>query len=492
MASNISIHNFSYNELQKLVFNNNVQSCMQIHYFFNYLERLSAKSIIVENSYIDRHYIQEYQKYYSLCFDSKSNKCKRLHFFSEDISEDNFDQCLIDKNYSDKILKNNYLGFMNIRPINSVPIGRTVLVTINKIDSQERIFTTTTYPVHLAGIELWVDGLAFQQQDMAVGACATTAIWASLQKVCKDNGKRAVTPLDITTNGTKYFITAGREFPASDGLTLEQCLEAIRGSGFAPHLLKADSNLRLFRESIKININSGIPAVLLMQRVSDGVGHAVCIVGYKETDQYIPFFSENDIKIFSSDINKIYIHDDRLGSYARATLYEIDDQKRLKLMLKLSLPGGIEEEWIVKHVIFPLYEKIRTDEVDQVVRLTHFVKFFGYLLKKINLKNINYYSDTCIIKSGDILSKIISAEQLPKSEKIQFLKTIHLPRYVGFSNIYFKETDKLIPLFSLLYDTTDFVRDRSDCFSGLLGIVCHQDFVRELMSRLHLQNIVIL
>jgi hypothetical protein len=66
-------------------------------------------------------------------------------------------------------IESTYLGFVCVRPLDTVPIGRTVL---RRLKNRE-IWATGPYPVHLGNLLLEVDGLAFQQQDVAVGACAT-------------------------------------------------------------------------------------------------------------------------------------------------------------------------------------------------------------------------------------------------------------------------------------------------------------------------------
>ena len=54
------------------------------------------------------------------------------------------------------------------------------------------------HPVHLMGLELEARGLPFQQQEQAVGACATTAIWSALSRVARADGNRAPTPFSVT------------------------------------------------------------------------------------------------------------------------------------------------------------------------------------------------------------------------------------------------------------------------------------------------------
>ena len=86
---------------------------------------------------------------------------------------------------------------------------------------------------HIAGLRLRVRGIPFQQQEQAVGACATTAIWSTLARVMRSDGGRAPTPFAVTEAATKHFLS-DRAFPASSGLEPRQILEAFRQFGYSP------------------------------------------------------------------------------------------------------------------------------------------------------------------------------------------------------------------------------------------------------------------
>ena len=50
-------------------------------YLFKYLSELGAQTIVVENDYIDRDYLDDYAAYYARCFRRYNRHCRRLHFF---------------------------------------------------------------------------------------------------------------------------------------------------------------------------------------------------------------------------------------------------------------------------------------------------------------------------------------------------------------------------------------------------------------------------
>src|SRR6185436_2293593 len=91
----------------------------------------------------------------------------------------------------------------------------------------------------LAGIPLRVRGVPFQQQEVAVGACATTAIWSALSSAARATGIRGPTPFEVTEAANRHR-SVDRPYPAESGLDLGQIVPAIRGLGFVPYAIRAE------------------------------------------------------------------------------------------------------------------------------------------------------------------------------------------------------------------------------------------------------------
>jgi hypothetical protein len=175
-----------------------------------------CRSILIEATYVDRDYMEDYGLFYSRSFRSHQNTCQRVHFFRADVDETRlrFTE-LIDLGregeeksfrqacaaFSDEI----YLGFLVVKPLEGCPVGRTVLRCPHHAVAGyiRRFESTRRYQAHVLGVELSVTGLAFQQQDMGVSACATTALWSSLQKARDLEQVAAATPGQITTFATQ-------------------------------------------------------------------------------------------------------------------------------------------------------------------------------------------------------------------------------------------------------------------------------------------------
>ena len=158
----------------------------------DYLPEFKVKYFLKEEKYVDKDYIIDYSKFYARSFENCGKFTKRIHFFTGDISDTQITQLL--EKYDDDLyneLFNSYLGFVVVKPVtnsrNHKIIGRTVLKTYDADDvknpNEKRVMIKQKNPVNLFGLQLEVDALAFKTQDKAVGACATTACWITLNKL---------------------------------------------------------------------------------------------------------------------------------------------------------------------------------------------------------------------------------------------------------------------------------------------------------------------
>ncbi len=263
----------------------------QARYLASYLQNLeaAARTLLVEEPYIDRHYLEEYTGYYATVLQAPSSRTVRLHFFRQDWGSRAKEELLklvtsVGPSDAAKTLEGDYLGFVVIRPLPGAPIGRTVLQPYSNPE-KHRCFepASTQHDVHLLGMTLKVRGVPFQQQDQGVGACATTALWSALARVTRADGGRAVTPLAVTLAATRT-LTLGRAFPASKGLERSQLLEAIRHVGYAPEVLDPHADAALFQLVLKCYVRSGIPLILNLSKKEWRENHAVTVVGYRDSD----------------------------------------------------------------------------------------------------------------------------------------------------------------------------------------------------------------
>ena len=79
-----------------------------------------------------------------------------------------------------------YIGFIIKKPLSNHVIGRTILKRYPDIGTGGNLEELQVYSandVHFYGLPLSLEALPFQEQDQAVSACATVAIWTALQSL---------------------------------------------------------------------------------------------------------------------------------------------------------------------------------------------------------------------------------------------------------------------------------------------------------------------
>lgn len=346
---------------------------VQLTYLSAYLEQTRCATVLIEDHYVDRDYVEDMAIFYARSLRAYPPYCQRMHFFSESFDETTWRDLLVRANggEAEKVrqwLQDAYLGFSVIRPLPGSPLGRTVVATFGPEEGggRRREFGgIRKYVVHLGGFELHVDGLAFQQQDQGVSACATIALWSAIHRVAPMEGLPAMTPAQITEAASRYYLPGGRSLP-SQGLTVNQMCEAIRAGGLAPIVIPATSPER-DRAQLLGYMRSGLAPVLAAETLSTQEGHAVCAVGVKigavkpQTDMSLAY------RDGATSLEGLYLHDDRLGPYASADIYSLtvaensSTKTTLKTALRIRWPGSEDEEdhLLLRAIVVPVPAKIR-------------------------------------------------------------------------------------------------------------------------------------
>ncbi|GFM76585.1 hypothetical protein PSCICM_24040 [Pseudomonas cichorii] len=290
----------------------------QVGYIFNYLNRLDAKTVLLEFQYVDKDFLEDFSRYYAKRYGNDGHKCARMHFFACPLDHGMVSEILAGGPSADvlvKTLQDNYLGFMVIKPLPKTFIGKTCLKVMDDestYDKRKRRLSRK-YKVDLFGIGLSVESLAFQEQDKVIAACATTAIWSALHALQWHSIRSVHSCSEITMNALNDRSGSSNSFPNTE-LNAEQMLRSIDAEGLRHHQenLRGTDEKRFF-ETVVSHIDSQLPLIFIGDVYSlSGPGknrptregnHAICIVGYKQDHEKI-----------------LYIHDDRLGPYVRAKL----------------------------------------------------------------------------------------------------------------------------------------------------------------------------
>lgn len=291
-----------------------ILSKQQVDYIYRYLKDLGAKSVVLEAEYIDRDYLDDFAKFYVKRFNGRGHKCARLHFFSMDLSHDAIEEILVCSNQEKRAeFESAYLGFMVVKPLPKTFVGRTCLKVYDSLRSGSLLLRD--YKVCFFGLTLSVESVAFQEQDKVVSACAATAIWSALHSAFWFPPEYIPSCSRITTDAINFISDSNNNFPSAE-LTNKQILRAldISGQRYYQHLAEKMSWSEV-KPYIESYIRSRIPLILGGEvyvlndkgRVESerGIGlHALAIVGFR-----------GDIQ--SDDI---FVHDDRLGPFARARI----------------------------------------------------------------------------------------------------------------------------------------------------------------------------
>src|SRR3546814_9466748 len=96
-----------------------------LRFLDEYFTEIGAATIVVEERYIDRDYLEDYAAYYARCFADYGRICARLHFFREAFDEACFEGLVRRTEPGDKI-RAGYLGFIVVKPLplTVIEIGR--------------------------------------------------------------------------------------------------------------------------------------------------------------------------------------------------------------------------------------------------------------------------------------------------------------------------------------------------------------------------------
>lgn len=340
----------------------------QLAYLGFYLARLKCATVLNETHYIDRDYIEDLALFHGRSLRSYPNHCQRLHFFSTTFNQERWDAMASAKGDAHERasarLQGGYLGFCVIRPLPASPVGRTVLRTFGGTSEggMKRAFgAVRDYNVHLGAFRLGIRGLAFQQQDRGVSACATTALWCAIQKTAPMERLAVVSPAAITESASRYFLADGRALP-SEGLTIHQVCEATRATGLSPLLIRSVS-YEHDRAQLLGYLSSGFAPVLALQSIG-GEGHAVCGVGLKLGAVQPPADPKQRYCDAATTVRGLYLHDDRLGPYAAADIFpytlQQDGKTRVVTGVSIKWPDEGESQLaILLALVIPVPTKLR-------------------------------------------------------------------------------------------------------------------------------------
>ncbi|MFV2058767.1 MAG: hypothetical protein ACC707_20080, partial [Thiohalomonadales bacterium] len=451
-----------------------------LFYFRGYFDYIKASTIVVERNYIDRDYLEDYSAYYVRCFKKYERECTRLHFFKNKFSENDLRDLLKGQGgeLTSAVLNRFYLGFVVIKPLPKTIVGRTCLKTYT--DKPRRKYPITRqYDANLFGIKLTVDKtLAFQEQDSVVAACATSALWSAFQGTGMLFHHKIPSPVEITKNASEYlFAEENRIFP-NTRVKPEMMANAIRNVGLEPYPINVLNDSHLLTSSLYAYLRCRIPVVMGMYLFDTSIGknekgyqhddsHAVAVTGYSLGKRHPIPDSETGLLLRSSRIDKIYVHDDQVGPFARMEIDGIkidlpdnknkdeedgeeDGRKFFSLSTSWADSEGTHDyvRSVPKLVMIPLYHKIRIpyDAIEEAIMT------FDAILEMLRTRGLSPFLkrfewDIFLSTVNDFKSELFKQ----KNESLNKMLTKELPHFLWRATA--REGNKQV--MDLLFDATD-------------------------------------
>jgi len=451
----------------------------QLNYIRGYVAGLKCSTIVIERRYIDRDYMEDHSVFYSRNFFPYTNSCQRIHFFSADearlrkelnalarLAGENGDAGERAYRHACEVFSERfYLGFCVIKPLHGCPVGRSVLRCYPKQgNGYLRLFPCTrNYDVHLFGIRLNVRGLAFQQQDAGVSACATTALWSALHKIRSFEEIATATPAQITMLASRYTLPFGRTMPA-EGLSLDQMCQAVQSLGLSPNVYRTDK-YEYGRSIIYSAAVSGMAPILILKSFDEKYNHAVTLAGIKVAPSHSPSLLPGTTKADTraGDLLAAYVHDDRNGPYVRASLTDAGGKPLIKIGLgRKDEPD--DEPWHLSHILIAMHSKIRMSFAGLQDVSAHVLKRLqGFVKSYLNQEVPVVLYETRIVRAFEYVERLLFSGSLNADNAEDFYKTIPLTRYLGVVSL----SSDALGSFDVLVDSTGTIRNLL-----CLGIVC--------------------
>ncbi len=449
-------------------------------YFEHYFKHLGAATILVENDYVDRDYMEDYAGFYVRCFGKYGSSCTRLHFFDRPFTPKQFEYTIKGRGRAlrEADLQKSYLGFVVVKRLPKTFIGKTCLRTYASDNGRRYYPTLRSYPVGLFGLNLHVnETLGFQEQDRGASACATSALWTVFQGTGKLFQHNIPSPVEITQMATQIPEEAVPGILPSRGLTGRQEISAIRQLGLEADYTNAQDQFNL-TGSVYAYLRAGVPLLLNVSLYDVSAqryavhrgGHAVAVTGFSLGRTSAQPYGPHRFKLRATRIDKLYVHDDQVGPFARMLLdgIQVTEKQGNRVVKWNSLYTSWKgEDGIVGSMravprfhLIPLYPKIRIRFEFIRSLVTSFDKFMREAIfgpsAPASLPS-PFEWDIYLTSVNDLKANMRTDAQLTEQTKRRVLLE-NMPRFIWRARAMIDAH----PALELLFDATDI--EQGNCF----------------------------
>ena len=356
------------------------------------------------------------------------------------------------------------------------------------LETPRVVSPSRSYFCHLAGLSLKVDGLAWQQQDSAVGACATIALWSMLHSSALDGHHGLPTTASVTRSAHRTASLGRRMFP-SGGLSIEQLCEAIKEHGLQPVVVPGDLagkgpsarpafSRERFSASCSALLRSGFPVLVLGQLRNPGEdesigGHAICAVGFRSAPP--PVALPGTVVHHDANIPVVYVHDDNIGPNVR---FKVSTDGAGAVFVRPEAPVPIKPptlpdptttypEFVPGNLVVAVPEDLRSspdalheDGLRMAKLLSTIIAHVGKTIGHPSKAGLTVSSRFSRLRDylGQELSRVIGSGQ-PRLGAVRLRLVEEVPpmsMHVGVIRV----GDGATPLFDVIRDTTDSDQNR--------------------------------
>lgn len=426
---------------------------LRIHgvYFEDYFGELSAKTMVVENHYVDQHYLDDFAGYYVGCFNEYERFCIRIHFFDQVFSSENFENLLAGgvTSITEESMQDSYLGFVVVKPLPATIIGRTCLRTYPT--GQRQFPITRDYHACLFGIDLTVRSIAFQEQDTVAAACATSALWSAFHCTGSVFHHYIPSPVEITKASKVGSAELTRLLP-SKGLSYSELAQGIRAVGLEALIVPSEANQRVLSSTLYAYLKAKIPIVLGVQLLNKKVVglHAVTVTGFSLEEDF-QFEGDDGFRLRSDRMNKLYAHDDQVGPFARMSFDQVEVSDKTILILNTSFGGVGTHVAVPQLMVIPVDKNIRIpfDTICDTVREFN-ESLTGLRAADLLPLNGSVEWDIYLSSVNDFKRATFSRDDLSRELKTSILLK-SLPKFIWVAVAYIGGA----PAYELIFDSTD-------------------------------------
>lgn len=368
-------------------------------------------TIIAETDYIDKTYRDLYYHFYSTKLRSFEKNCVRLSFCNN-VIDDTITHSIDDI----QKLKDNYLGFVVLRPLGSSCIGRNVVSpqALKSVGSNLLLCKTDVASTVL-GTKVSVCGFPHSSQDGEMMTCAETTIWAIMSYLANRYNIYSL-PLGHNILASLNDSSFERQTP-SRGLNFQQISLSLQNQGLACRVY--DKNNPKFKEILSCYIESGIPLALCIE--SKNFGHAVACIGRKAIDRKTAALQPVDVKghtyyEWNKSIYEFVVNDDNV------TCYQVMNYMNPCSYYAKPDWDGME----ITHFIAPLHQKIYLDAEIAIEAALNLVYYYGY--------DDDSVIRTFLTSSRSYREYIMTNDSLSEEQKQAFVE-LDMPKFIWVTEI---------------------------------------------------------